>query len=268
MNLDEQLQRHDSARDIVGDLSRSPHAMATLTRVTATDSVAAPRLAVRGKRAVRYGLAAVTAAAGAVLAPVLGTGNAAFATWDARPVPATSQQAEHYARDCAGFDPSADPRGYRTEVVEVRGAWVMTYLTAQDREIQCLRATKTSAGFSKGEGQALSGPLLTAPEADALATIGVMEMADDDGANRQYLVSGTTGTKVIGVVFETQGTKVQATVTNSRFTAWWPQQVPNNPLGRFVDYTGWNNSANPTVTLTLADGTTITNPIREYDVNR
>ncbi|WP_199515869.1 hypothetical protein [Nucisporomicrobium flavum] len=265
MTLDDQLRRHDPARDVPDDLARSPRAMATLARVTATGPSATPLRPVRRTHAARYALVAVVAVAGLVVAPILGADDAAFATWDADPRPATAQEAARYAKECAGW--TRVPLGdYQPQVVEVRGSWVMTYLASADGEAQCLRSTAPSPDFVDGENESMSGPLAETPPADGLATIGVLKTSGGLSST-QFMVAGKAGSKVTGVVFEAQGRRVRATVTNGRFTAWWPQREPDNLWGLLMDETGFNGSTNPRVSITLSDGTSHTERIRDYDVN-
>ncbi|MEV7629912.1 hypothetical protein [Actinoplanes sp. NPDC089786] len=267
MNLDDQLRRHDPARDVPAGLGRSPRAVATLARLTANDpggrSSSAMSARPARRRLLRYAMAAIVAAAGVVLAPILGTDDdAALATWDAKPHPVTAEEAERYAKDCASWTQV----GYPPQIIEVRGTWVMTYLASAGGEAQCLRSLTRSAEFPDGEGQAQSSPLTQTPAADALATVGVMETSGGV-TNTQFLVAGKVGAEVTAVVFRTQGMRVQATVKNGRFTAWWPRRKPASLYGRLMDNTGWNGSPNPKVTITLSDGRTITKPVKEYDVN-
>ncbi|UQU64210.1 hypothetical protein COUCH_35490 [Couchioplanes caeruleus] len=262
MTLDDQLRHHDPAHDVPDDLGRSPRAMATLARVTATEQTVRP---LRRKRVARYAVAAVVAVVGVVVAPILGADDAAFATWDADPQPATRQEAAHYAKECAEW--TRVPLGdYQPQVVEVRGSWVMTYLASADGEAQCLRSTAPSPGFVDGENESMSGALPDTPPADGLATTGVLKTSGGLSST-QFMVAGKAGPEVTGVVFEAQGRQVRATVTNGRFTAWWPQREPDNLWGLIMDETGYNGSTNPRVTITLSDGTSHTERIRKYDVN-
>ena len=266
MTIDDQLRRLDPARDVPEGLVRSPRAVATLARVTATGPGTGPSpRSRRRKRTARFVLAGVVASAGVAAAPILGTGNAAFATWDAQPRPATTQEAAENARECAEW--TGFPLGsYEPKVVEVRGSWVMTYLASAGSEAQCLRSTILTPEFPEGEGQAQSGPLAPTPAADALATVGVMETSGGV-TNTQFVVGGKAGTAVAGIVFESQGLHVQATVKNGRFTAWWPRRKPSTIFGRLMENTGYNGSPNPRITITLKNGGTITGHIKDYDVN-
>jgi hypothetical protein len=271
MNIDDQLRHHDPARGVPEDLGRMPRAMATLARVTATEPGSEPAAVsirpARRKRVARYALAALVTSAGVVLAPILGTGDAAVANWDAQPRPATAQEAAQYAQECATWtNVSLDetPNGYEPKVVEVRGTWVMTYLASADGEAQCLRSTKPD--FADGENESQFGPLTQTPAADALATAGVLETSGGI-TNTQFIVAGKAGSQVTDVVFETQGMQVQATVKNGIFTAWWPQREPASLFGRLVDDSGFNGSPNPEVRITLSNGRTITKHVKDYDVN-
>jgi hypothetical protein len=264
MTLDDQLRRHDPARDVPEDLNRAPRAAATLARVTATAPGAGFRPAHR-KRAVRFALVAVVAAAGLVVAPILGTDEAAFGTWEPDPRPATKLEAARYAAECAGWtEATAD---YEPKVIEVRGTWVMTYLASADGEAQCLRSTEPAPGFVDGENLSMSGPLPQTPAADGLATTGVLETSGGL-TSTHFMVAGKVGERVTGVVFASQGMQVRATVRNGRFTAWWPRRKPASVAGRLIDNTGYNDSPNPQVTITLVDGTSITRPVKDYDANR
>ena len=270
MTIDDQLRDHDAARDVPEDLARSPRARATLARVTATEPGTAPTKTsirpARRRRTARLAFAAVVALAAAALAPVLGTGDAALAEWDTRARPATPQETAHYARECADW--TQVPLGtYQPKVVEVRGAWVMTYLASEDGTAQCLRSTEPSPDFVDGENQSISGPLPQTPAADGLATTGVMETSGEISST-QFVVAGKAGPDVRAVTFETQGMRVQATVRDGHFTAWWPRRKPSTLLGRLVENTGYNGSPNPRVRITLTDGTTLTRHVKDYDMNR
>jgi hypothetical protein len=264
MTLDDQLRRHDPAREVPDDLGRAPRAAATLARVTVTAPGTEPR-PVHRRRAARFALVAVLVVAGLVVAPVLGTDEAALGTWEPDPRPATKREAAQYAAECAEWTTAT--AGYEPKVIEVRGTWVMTYLASADGEAQCLRSTEPSTGFVGGENLSMSGPLPQTPAADGLVTTGVLETSG--GLSRtHFMVAGKVGTRVTGVVFASQGMQVRATVRNGRFTAWWPRRKPASVAGRLIDNTGYNGSPNPEVTLTLSDGKTITRPIKDYDANR
>ncbi|GIE34858.1 hypothetical protein Ait01nite_079030 [Actinoplanes italicus] len=265
MTLDDQLRRHDSARDVPEDLGRAPRAAATLARVTATAPGNGPR-PVHRKRAARFALAAVVVVAGLVVAPVLGTDEAALGSWEPDPRPATGREGAHYAAECAEWTGAA--ADYEPKVIEVRGTWVMTYLVSANGEAQCLRSTEPASGFVDGANQSMSGPLLQTPAANGLATTGVLETSAGLSSTTYFMVAGKVGTRVTEVVFASQGMQVRATVRNGYFTAWWPRRKPASIAGRLLDNTGYNGSPNPDVTLTLSDGEIITRPIKEYDANR
>ncbi|MBM2614928.1 hypothetical protein JIG36_05065 [Actinoplanes sp. LDG1-06] len=268
MTLDDQLRRHDPARHVPDDLARSPHALATLARVTATEpGTGSPAVSYRPprRRAFRYAMAAAVATAGvAVSAPILGDDQAAVATWDAQPKPASAQDAARYTKDCSQWT------GIRTgtaQMVEVRGIWVMTYLSTADGDAQCLRSTRPTAESPDGEGQASYGPALPAPAADALSTVGVMETSGGVTAT-QFLIAGKAGADVTGVVFHAEDMDIRATVRNGHFAAWWPQRKPSSIVGRMVENTGYSGSPNPDVTITLKSGRSFTTEIKDYDTNQ
>jgi hypothetical protein len=267
MNLDDQLRRHDPARDVPEDLGRSPRALATLDRVTATEPATMSVGAPHRRRAVSSALAAMVAAAGVVVAPILGTDDdAAVATWDAEPRPATAQETTNEARYCSKMV-NVPLDVFRPRVVEVRGSWVMTYLASATDEVQCLRSTEPSAEFPEGANEAMSGPLAETPAADALATTGVTQTSGGITDGSQFMVAGKVGSEVTGVVFDTQDLQVHATIKGDRFTAWWPQRKPASVYGRVMDNNGWNGSPNPIVKITLRSGKVITTHIKDYDVN-
>jgi hypothetical protein len=66
---------------------------------------------------------------------------------------------------------------------------------------------------------------------------------------------------------ETQGIQVKATVKNGIFTAWWPQRKPASLFGRLVDNPAFNASPNSKVKITPSNGKTITEHVKDYDVN-
>ncbi|MDY7087865.1 MAG: hypothetical protein SYR96_22510 [Actinomycetota bacterium] len=268
---DEWLRCHDPARHVPDGLVRSVRATVGLARITATEpgsgTPAEPaRNPVHGRRAVRFALAGVVAVAGVSAAPILGTDDAATATWDAVARPATPQQVAENGRRCAeftGIGANATPR-----MVELRGTWVMTYVTTPTGEAQCLNSTVRTAVHPDGEGEAMSGPLLPVPAADALATIGVHMTSAGVSTGTQFMVSGKAGSRVVAVTFETQDMQVKATVKDGYFTAWWPRRTPDTIAGRLIDYSGYNGSPNPKVTITLTGGKRIETRIKDYDVNR
>ncbi|WP_305788219.1 hypothetical protein [Symbioplanes lichenis] len=261
MNLDDLLRAHDPAHPIPDDLASSPRAAATLARVTSMSArPARPR-----RRAVRFALAGVVAAAAVVVsAPILGTDRAALATWDASPRSLSAQETAAWVRDCAGWThtPAGD-----YQVVEARGTWVMTYLESATSETQCLKSTVKSSEYPDGEGEAMSGPALPAPAADALTTVGVHETSGGIASATMFMVGGRAGADVAGVVFHSQGMNVRATVKDGRFTAWWPRMKPATVAGRLIEDTGYNGSPNPDVTITLRGGRTVTKPVKAYDSN-
>ncbi len=276
MNIDDQLRHYDPARYIPEGLGQTPRAIALLDRITtdgpAVEGSAVSLRSVRRKRVARYSLAAVVASAGVVFAPVLATGDAAIANWDATPRPVTGQEAARDAQSCAAFTKVSlerTPGGYKTKIVEARGTWTMAYLASADSEAQCLltsELTPAKSNFQVGNF-AQSGPLTATPAADALATTGVVYRTAPDTAT-QYMVAGKVGSQVTGVVFEAQGALVQATVKDGVFTAWWPQRKPSTIFGRALEHLGYNGSTNPEVQITLNNGALITKHVKDYDIIR
>ncbi|MBL7255770.1 hypothetical protein [Paractinoplanes lichenicola] len=268
---DEQLRPHDPARHIPDHLVRAPHAAATLTRIMATEPgtgtpAVSARPARRARRVAQFALAGVVATVGLAAAPILGTDHAATATWEAVARPATPQELAENGRECAEWTrlgPGATPR-----MVEMRGAWVMTYVTTATGEAQCLSSTVKTAEYPDGEGEASSGPLLPVPAANALATSGVHMTSGGVSSGTQFMVSGKAGSQVTAITFSTQDMQVKATVKDGYFTAWWPKRKPDTIAGRLIDYSGYNGSPNPEVTITLRNGQTIETRIKDYDVNQ
>lgn len=71
-----------------------------------------------------------------------------------------------------------------------------------------------------------------------------------------FEVTGKAGDQIVAISFDVNGSDVQATLEDGYFAVWWPETRPNLP--RF-------GPPNPMVTVTLTDGTRITQRIQEFD---
>jgi hypothetical protein len=283
MITDQQLLRFDAAAGISDDLGRSPHALATLVRITSTapEGSQTPARPIR-RRWRRYSFAAV-AAAGVLVAPVLGTG-AAYASWSAVPRPATAREAAALGKNCliSATVEGETSHDYKVRLIEIRGVWSYTILDAPDGfAARCVFSsepvTQHSAGYAPSykPNLTMTGPLRGTPAADGLVTDGVLDVDPNQGSTttgneqgHQMTVDGKVGSNVRNVSFLIDGTDVDATVKDGWFAAWWPQRVGNSLAKRAIDDLLDNDGPpNPKVVITLIDGTTRVAHIGDYDTS-
>ena len=194
---------------------------------------AVPRVLVLAAAAVA--LALVVSATG-----VLG-GGTAYASWTARPTVLPVAEQEDLARQCReylspvpgaggeGIPTEADVQAARLVLADSRGAWSYvvlsgdggfeaTCLVEEARGIRRLLPGVSSAAASYGF---LTPPT---PASDAIVGTGLMSMSTDEGS--AWSTEGHVGGDVAAVTVLTgSGTEVQATVTQGRFAAWWPERL-------------------------------------------
>lgn len=249
------------------DAARSSRAQGDLARILASapDSTAPgrpvsgplPRPA-RRRRAARWAvLATATAAlaAGLVVTPDLLSGDAAYATWTARPhalPPGEAAEAGAACREQMSDGPSGGPGiptrqdvlASRAILAEQRGAWTLVLLSGKDG-LQAMCVTDSSKPFFSsmfGSMGRMDKDLTPGPRDVAVTDIG----SGSADAGWLSLVSGWAGDDVTGITLHSRlKGDVQATVTEGRFAAWWPGRE-------------WGDDETPdaAVTLTFRDGTT------------
>lgn len=205
---------------------------------------------------------ALTAAA-AVGVPATIGGGAAFASWTATPTPLSRSSAAEAAATCQAAL-GGDSRGGRAVMGEKRGGWAFVLVDSPAGESACLMSEGligSSGGAARKNG--FFGTFAAdPPEAPAVARDGIVESESMGGSvpvsgrlpftttdGWFTWVRGFVGDDVTGVTVDPPvGPDVRATVSQGRFSAWWPS---GEPSGSNPGVSGaWS------YTVTLADGTT------------
>lgn len=266
VHLENVLREMDPAPSTLTDDERH-RAAKTRDRILATPSTEQVRVAPdRHIRRRRRALGAVAiAATAAVAVPTAIGGGSAFASWTATPEPLSRSNAAAAATTCQSAL-EVDDQGARAVISEKRGGWMYVLIEGPAGEGACLMPedrigasphTVRENGFF---GTFSADP----PDAPQPARDGIVENESMGGsvsvAGRLPFtttdewfswVSGYVGSDVIGVtVHPPVGPDVEATVSEGRFSAWWPagEVRGDNPgVGG-----GW------TYTVILADGTSRT----------
>jgi hypothetical protein len=172
----------------------------------------------------------------------------AYATWTATPRPATPAELDTWGTQCLE-NWAVEDHDFSIRLAEVRGDFTYVVLGAPDGfEATCL----TGADLF---GVGFLGPLEQTPAPDALVTNGVRDSFDDEGY-AEAEVTGRAGSDVVALTVDGDGTPVHATLHDGHFAAWWPLSEPPTP----------GAGLNPNVTITLADGTSTTRPINDFNV--
>jgi hypothetical protein len=259
VNLDQRLLAADPASTVPADLGRSVKAQAALADITSTNP-GGPRTS-RGQRRPwgRYGLAAAATAIGVMVAPVLGSGTAAFA-WTATPRAATAAESATWGSRC--LETWKGDHGYRVRLVEVRGPWVYTVLAgADDYEATCL--ANTDPDGEEGSSGGFAAPLSKEPLDTSLVTNSVRDLDAGVPGVHQMEVTGRAGSDVTAITFRVKGGDVKATIRDGYFAAWWPQYQGRSLLARITP----DGPPDPEVVVSLVDGTTRTARIQDFDVS-
>lgn len=257
MTIETKLRDLDPARNIPDSLVSEPRARALLARLTADMELAPsrPRPRKTRTRVLTASLAIAATTAGAfVLAQSVGAPSA-YASWTAKPRAATADEVLKWGQDCLSMS-RGGPRDYAVRLVEMRGKFAYTVLTAPDGfEATCLMADNGPGQPVTGGG--FMGSLTAEPQPDGLATNSVRSVTNE-GDDTEYEVTGKAGPEVAAVSFQVNGTEVHATLKDGYFAAWWPGSTSVLPT--------WG-PPNPDVTVTLQDGTRHTRAIQDYDVS-
>lgn len=265
MHDDTTLRSLDAAAEYI-TADEQERAKATLERIVETEPTSeAPRPtnpapARRGWRGlvlvpVAAGVVALALIAGSVVIQGIGSDNAAYASWTGTPKPVTGDSLEAVASACQDQVDSyfADPDKARLVLAERRGDHVaLLYRTDNpDMAASCLArnlegSTRVS-NIQTGAGGS-SGPAPKAPPKGF--TQGAI------GEYSEYSITdGAVGDEVTGVTIHAGDLKVEASVQNGRYAAWWPgpafESGPPPPSGR------WEPDTILTYDLTLTDGTVI-----------
>ena len=182
----------------------------------------------------------------------------AFATWTATPRPATPAELDTWGTQCLATW-AVEDHDFSVRLAEVRGDFTYVVLGAPDGyEATCLTGAVTASDGSDVPdlyGVGFLAPLKQTPATDTLVTNGVRDSFNTDG-HAEAEVTGRAGSDVVALTFDGGGTPVHATVQDGHFAAWWPLSDPP----------ALDAGLNPNVTITLADGTSTTRPINEFNV--
>ncbi|KAE8765490.1 hypothetical protein [Georgenia thermotolerans] len=240
---------------------------ARIERMLAAEPVpvlAAPAPARPGRRPRRV-LALVGAAAaiavGFVLVPGPGDRHAAWATWTPTPSAAAASEVAAVVEECRArvdrHGPATFDAAAATVVLSERRGDVLAVILrdpARDLSAQCLADAPAGTGAADLLEWGVAGS--EGPPALAPAR-GFLEgsMAQFGGDEPVSLTDGAVGQDVVGLTIHAGGRRVEATVQDGRYTAWWPGRIfadedagPSGAGGPRPDFT---------VDVTLRDGTVI-----------
>ncbi len=171
-------------------------------------------------RSLRPPLAAggVAGAAGAIVAAVsLGAGASnAFAGWTPTPTPPTPEQLATARLHCSTKSPQSPVAGLPLKLIDTRGPFSFAVYANATTSATCISGpsfTSISTSVSSAPGPAL------APSKIALWS----EHLTKPGGQHYSFADGHAGVNVKDVTLVLDdGTKVDATVSNGWFVAWWP----------------------------------------------
>lgn len=173
-----------------------------------------PRTRGLGPRAAIGALAGTAGAAGAVVAVVsLGTGASnAFAGWTPAPTPPSPAQLMSAKVGCKAQAPIA---GLPLKLTDTRGPFTFSVYADSNSSATCI----SGPSFTAVSGSVSSTPA-NVPAGHVL--LSTSHLTNRDGQAYSF-ADGHTGAGVSGVaLILDDGTKVQATVANGWFVAWWP----------------------------------------------
>ena len=183
---------------------------ASVARLRATDYRPRHRRVGRLPALGAAGATGLAAAAGVIVA--LGSGAApAFAGWQAKPTAAAPTQIAQAVQDCG--------QGLGSPVVtDSRGPYTAAIYAKSTTSNVCLAGN----GISMASGSTSSKVSTPAPDVIQFGGGGMRDSAGD----ALTLADGRVGTAVTGVTIDlSDGTDVQATVSNGWYLAWWPGNV-------------------------------------------
>ncbi|AEV87846.1 hypothetical protein ACWT_6833 [Actinoplanes sp. SE50] len=232
---------HPSAQDLLDRIVRSPR--------TGGAPVTAPRRAVRhtGRWAVA-GLAAAAVSAAVLVIPGLSGDQAAYASWTGTPAALGAGDTQALSRDCMTQKLTPD-WGYtqaqldhaRKVLGEARGAYRYVAIATQQWTATCFRDKAGTVYWGSSFESPVSDGQLGAKGVELQAW---GQLKTDEGYAR--LMSGHLGTDVTGVAVTTpDGRKVEATVDDHYFLAWYPEKA--------------GETRPTTITLRLRDGSAVPN---------
>lgn len=257
------LREMDPAPRILTEDERQ-RASATRDRILSTPGVEHVRTGSDRKNRHRgRALGAVAIAATVAIAvPAAIGGGSAFASWTATPQPLSRSDAAAAATTCQSAL-GIDGRSARAVISEKRGGWTYVLVESPAGEGACLMPEKLIGSSDSGaRKKGLFGTFNTdPPEAPTPSPDGIVENGSMGGSVSLpgrlpftstdgwfSWVGGYVGSDVTGVtVHPPVGPDVEATVSQGRFSAWWPagEARGDNP----------GVSGAWSYTVTLVDGT-------------
>ena len=201
------------------DLRAALHAGATDVPAAAVARLTALDYGPRTRRLappVAVGALASTAAGAAALAAVISLGagaSNAFAGWTARPTKPAPGQLAAAGAACQGSQSTV--AGLPLALTDTRGPFTFSVYANSESTVTCIQGPSFVA---LSENQA-SSPV-TAPAGRVLLS---SAHRSERGGRAFGFAYGRTGAGVSAVTLDLDdGTKVQATVSNGWFVAWWP----------------------------------------------
>ena len=236
----------DPAGPRAPEAHRSETAQALLAEISGSPATTAEP--VRTRRRWPWLAAAAAVAAGVVvLAPTVGSGGGAYASWTDVPAAATAAdaaEAEQYCRDmwrdvlddqeedmpAVAVADSAD-----LVIAEQRGDFTYTVLSDGDWGMDCLVETRTGFRWFGSGGGGAGGSLQPLGDSGDLAPDGIADLmlggfGGQDIEGMVLMMYARVGADVSAAVVHTPGAgDVEATVTNGYLAAWAPG-LPENAL--------------------------------------
>lgn len=219
-------------------------------RLKTPESHSATTRGMAGRWVRRGVLLAGAAAALTVAVSVSGVfgGGTAYATWTATPtvLPADQEAKVVLAcRDTFTRGSDAERENYRDLaagvttadliLTDTRGDWTFVVLSDNESgvEASCLveKLDEDLLPEFAASGGASFGNPRRAPQPDQILGVGVSTAAGDDGI--YWTTHGTVGSNVAAVtVVSADGLRIEATVQNGWFAAWWPSRYTGTESGR------------------------------------
>jgi hypothetical protein len=163
--------------------------------------------------------------------PALLLGGSAYGSWTPTPESLTPPAAATAAATCRGAL-DAPNQGERVEVAERRGDWTYVLLASPGKELICLMPDDLIGKdlrpggdfFGSYDPDAPAPPTLQPDQIDENTS---MEGRTDEGWFQWS--EGYVGSDVAGVTVHTSsGRDIEASVSGSRFAAWWPATVQSS----------------------------------------
>jgi hypothetical protein len=197
-------------------------------------------------------VAAGLAGATGIATSALLLGGTAYGSWTPTPTPLEGSAATTAAVSCR-IALDVPDHGERVLIAERRGDWTYVLLGDSHTETACLLPKgvggKDPADY---EGKFFGSYDSDVPAAPRVAQDRIVQTSYMSGRTDEGLVNwteGYVGRDVVGVTLHTPtGLKVEASVAQGRYAAWWPAGEAKADNPEIADA--------PTVTVTLADGST------------